>query len=100
MATFFFQNLFGVEEIIFSLGINNINNITFNMVADIIENAINLFSRPKNSLNPNIHIISNPNIIISGNNESSLGNILPNLIETKPTNINNMINVTTMLISG
>lgn len=91
MATFFFQNLFGVEEIFFSLGIININNTIFSKVADIIEKAINLFSRPKNSLNPNTHIISNPNIIIKGNSASSVGNNLPSLIETKPINNNDII---------
>ncbi len=84
---------------VFSLGISNINNTIFSRVADMIENAINLFSRPKNSLNPNTHIISKPNIIINGNNASSLGNNLPSLIDTKPTNNNDMINATTMLIT-
>ena len=84
---------------IFSLGISNINNTIFSRVADMIENAINLFSRPKNSLNPYTHIISNPNMTIKGNSASSVGNNLPNLIETKPTNNNDMINATTMLIT-
>jgi hypothetical protein len=91
MATFFFQKPFGVEEIFFSLDINNRNNIIFKKVDAMIEKDISLFSIPKNSLNPNIHIISNPNIIIKGNNTSSLGNSLPSLIETKPINSNNII---------
>ena len=99
MATFFFQNLFGVEENIFSLGIININTITFNIVAVIIENAISLFSIPKNSLNPNIHIASNPNIIIRGRSESSSGKDLPNLMEIKPTNTSNTIKPITILIT-
>jgi len=99
MATFFFQNLFGVEENIFSLGIINMNTITFNIVAVIIENAISLFSIPKNSLNPNIHIASNPNIIIRGRSESSSGKDLPNLMEIKPTNTSNNIKPSTILIT-
>ena len=99
MATFFFQNLFGVEENIFSLGIINMNTITFNIVAVIMENAISLFSIPKNSLNPNIHIASNPNIIIRGRSESSSGKDLPNLMEIKPTNTSNTIKPSTILIT-
>ena len=91
MATFFFQNLFGVEENILSLGIINTNITIFNIVAVIIENAISLFSIPKNSLNPNIHITSNPNIIIKGNSASSLGNNLPSLTETNPISNNDII---------
>ena len=45
----------------------------------------------KNSLNPNIHITSNPNIIIKGNSASSLGNNLPSLTETNPISNNDII---------
>ena len=79
-------------------GIMNTNITTFSIVAVIIENAISLFSIPKNSLNPNIHTASNPNIIISGSRESSSGKDLPNLMEIKPTNTSNTINPNTICI--
>ena len=92
MATFFFQNSFGVEENI-SLLLDIITNIiTLHIVANTIEKAMDLSSIPKNSLNPNTHSISRPNIIITGSMIKPSGKSLHTLIDTYPIKTIDIIN--------
>ena len=71
------------------------NIITLHIVANIIENAIDLFSIPKNSLNPNTHSISRPNIIITGSKIKPSGRSLHTLRDTYPIKI---IDITSPII--